>query len=80
MSNWLRAEYLPPGLRELADAKQLSEVQVKQLAQAWDTMRGKRPTTLAEWLPLYEAVAVYLSTQKENEREHTKERNDGVQP
>ncbi len=60
MSDWLRVEYLPPGLRELADAEQLTEPEVKQLAAAWDTIRGRRPKTLDEWRPLFEAVREYL--------------------
>lgn len=63
MTNWLRAEYLPPGLRELADAEQLNDEQVKQLARAYDTIRGKRPQTLTEWRPLYEAAKKYLTTE-----------------
>lgn len=51
---------LPPGLRELAEAEQLTDPQVKQLADAWDTIRGQRPRTLAEWMPMYEAIKKYL--------------------
>lgn len=58
--NWMRAEYLPPGLRELAAAENLTETQVKQLAAAWDTIRGHRPKTLEEWQPLYEAIKQYF--------------------
>lgn len=61
MSNWLRAEYLPPGLRELADEEQLSEAQVKQLARAWDTIRGHRPKTLEEWRPFWRAIKQYFT-------------------
>lgn len=60
MGKWMRAEYLPPGLRELADAEQLTEAQVKQLAAAWDTIRGRRPKTLEEWRPLYDVIKKYL--------------------
>lgn len=67
MSNWLRAEYLPPGLRELADAEQLTEANVKQLAAAYNTIRGRRPKTLEEWRPLYEAVKQYLREDYGNE-------------
>lgn len=55
-----REQRLPPGLRDLANDKGLTEKQVDQLAQAWDTIRGHRPKTLEEWLPLYEAVREYL--------------------
>lgn len=47
---------LPAGLRELADDKQLSDDQVRQLAGVWSTIRGRRPTTAAEWIPVYEAM------------------------
>lgn len=67
MTNWLRAEYLPPGLRELAQEQNLSEAQVKQLAAAYDTIRGHRPKTLEEWRPLYEAVKEYLREDYGNE-------------
>lgn len=57
----LREQQLPPGLRDLAEAKELSEGQVDKLARAWDTIRGRRPKTLEEWLPLYEAVKEYFA-------------------
>jgi len=60
MNNWLSAQYLPPGLRELAYEENLTEAQVKQLADAWDTIRGHRPKTLEEWRPFYNAVKGYL--------------------
>jgi hypothetical protein len=56
----LREQQLPPGLRDLANAKGLSEAHVDKLARAWDTIRGRRPRTLEEWLPLYEAIKKYL--------------------
>lgn len=40
---------LPPGLRELAEAEQLPDGEVTRLAEVWPTIRGKKPTTLAEW-------------------------------
>jgi hypothetical protein len=56
----LREQQLPPGLRDLANAKGLSQAQVDKLARAWDTIRGRRPKTLEEWLPLYEAIKNYF--------------------
>jgi len=40
---------LPPGLCELAEAEKLSDEEVRQLAEVWHTIRGKKPTTLDEW-------------------------------
>jgi hypothetical protein len=56
-----REQQLPPGLRDLANAKGLGEAQVDKLARAWNTIRGRRPKTLEEWLPLYEAVKKYFA-------------------
>lgn len=53
-------QLLPPGLRDLANAEGLTEAQVQQLARAWHTIRGRRPTTLEEWKPFYEAVKPYF--------------------
>lgn len=52
--------YLPPGLRELAEAEKLNDNQVRQLAESYYTIRGGKPKTLAEWYPLYNAVKKYL--------------------
>jgi hypothetical protein len=56
LQNW----QLPPGLRELADAENLNESQVKKLSDAWGTIRGRKPQTLEEWMPLYRAVKHFL--------------------
>ncbi len=61
-----REQLLPPGLRDLANEKGLSEAQVDKLAAAWDTIRGQRPKTLEEWLPLYNAIKHYF-TEDEND-------------
>lgn len=60
MTNWMRAEYLPPGLRELADEEQLTEAQVKKIAAAYDTIRGGRPKTIEEWRVFWGAVKPYF--------------------
>lgn len=60
MNNWLSAQHLPPGLRELAHEEGLTEANVKKLAAAWDTIRGHRPKTLDEWRPFYQVIKKYL--------------------
>ena len=47
---------LPPGLQELAQEKEMTASQVRQFVEMYGTIRGKKPTTLDEWLPLYDAV------------------------
>lgn len=54
------ARALPPGLKELAEAESLDDNQVRQLAEAWPTIRGRKPTTVEEWRPLYEAIKKFV--------------------
>lgn len=62
---------LPPGLRDLANEVGLTEAQVEQYARAWDTIRGHRPKTLAEWLPFYEATKQFFEEGEANEQAQT---------
>lgn len=52
---------LPPGLYDLAMAENLSDARVRQLAAAWDTIRGHRPRNLAEWREFYNAVKQFFT-------------------
>ena len=52
-----------PGLAVLAAEKGLSDEVVRKLDRAWNTIRGRRPQTLEEWLPLYDAVRKYFEEQ-----------------
>lgn len=56
----MHAPALPPGLRELAQAENLTDANIKQLADAYDTIRGGRPRTLEQWQQFYAAVKLYL--------------------
>lgn len=47
---------LPPGLAEFARMEKLTEAQVRQLAQAYPTMRGRKPATVEEWRTLWSAI------------------------
>jgi hypothetical protein len=68
MTTWLRGPILPPGLREFAVEKKLSDVQTKQLADMWGTIRGKKPMTVEEWRELYTVVEKYLREQSDTPR------------
>jgi hypothetical protein len=50
----------PPGLRELAEEKGLTESQIQKVAAAWDTIRGKRPRTIEEWRIFWGEVGHYF--------------------
>lgn len=59
---------LPPGLRELAEAERLTDSEVKQLAEAYLTIRGPKPKALDEWRPLWRAIKTFLEDANGNQR------------
>lgn len=48
--------YLPPGLREFAAADKLTDEQVRLLAEAFPTIRGRKPVSVAEWRDLWRII------------------------
>lgn len=57
---------LPPGLREFAAHHGFSEEITRELAQTWDTIRGRRPQTAAEWARFWELL---VSLEQEDDDE-----------
>ena len=55
-----RNQGVAPGLRWIAETEQLTDANIRQLTDAYDTIRGKRPQTMAEWEQFYKAVKQYL--------------------
>lgn len=53
---------------EFADAYKLSDETVSELAQMWDTIRGRRPKTEEEWARMWEFVK-QLIEDDEDERQ-----------
>lgn len=64
---------LPPGLREFADAYQLSDNMVAELANTWDTIRGRRPQTAEEWARIWEFIRQLMDDDSELMREVMKD-------
>ncbi len=58
---------LPPGLRQLQEQEKLTEQQMRQLSDAWYTIRGQRPRTLAEWSFLWSTIKRVVEAEEEED-------------
>jgi hypothetical protein len=67
--------YLPPGLREFATADKLTDEQVRQLAQVYPTIRGRKPVNAAEWRDLWRIIVSVEKEQFGNEHRKRQSRS-----